>query len=94
LLGAHVALRAKLTETNLQGVQIREVQCQHMDFVIVLKRAQLGAGNDTHSKALACRARRCNTIDCIVVRERDGGEPALLRGFDYLLWRERTIRCC
>jgi len=61
--------------------------------MIVLKCAQLGARNDTHSETLTCRARRGNTIDCIVVGQRDGGEPALLGSFDYLLWRERTIRC-
>jgi len=65
-----------------------------MDFIIVLKGAQLGAGNDTHSKTLACGAGRGNTIYRIVIGQRDGGEPALLGGFDYLLWRERTIRCC
>lgn len=92
-LGAHVALRAEVTEPRFQGLQVREVQRQQMDFMIVLKGAQLGTGNDPHSETLACRARRGNTIDRVVVSERDRAESAFLGGFDYSLRRERTIRC-
>ena len=66
-LGANVTLRAQLAEPRLQGVEIRQVQRQQVDFMIVLKSAELGARNNAHSQSLARRARRSNSIDCIVV---------------------------
>ena len=66
-LGANVTLRAQLAEPRLQGVEIRQVQRQQVDFMIVLKSAELGARNNAHSQSLARRAGRGNSIDCIVV---------------------------
>jgi hypothetical protein len=90
--GARVAMRAKLAEPPLKCIKAGEMQRQQVDFVVVLKRTQLASGDDPDTQPVTCCLRRRNSIDCVVIRERERGESATLGSFDYTLGRKDSIR--
>src|SRR5450759_41789 len=70
LLGTRVPRGAQLAETLLQTLEVGEVERQQVDLVLTLKRAQLHSGDYANAKSLTGRARRGNSIDRVVIRER------------------------
>ena len=69
-----------------------EMQREQVDLVIILKRAQLATRDDAYSQPLTSRFRGGNSVDRIVVGEGERREPAPLRGFDYALGGENSVR--
>ena len=76
----------------MQSVELGQMERQQMNFVVTLKRAQLTSGDDTNSEPLAGCPRRGNPFDGVVIGERERGETATLRRFDYALGRKGSVR--
>jgi len=90
--GTRMAMRAQLAQSRLKCIQMREVQRQQVNFVVVLKRAQLAAGDDPNAERVASCPGGGNAIDRIVIRQRERGESAPLRSFDYAFGGKDSIR--
>ena len=71
-----------------------QVERQKVDFMVIMKRAQLHSCNHTNAEPLPSRARGCNSVHRIVIGERYGCEAAALRRVDNSLRREGTVRRC
>ena len=65
---------------------------EHVNLVIVLKRAQLHSGYYANPQPLAGFSRSRNSTHSIVISERQRLESAARRGFDYLLWWKGAVR--
>jgi len=83
---------AQLAETFLQRLEVREVQGEQMDFAVIVERAELGSRNNSHAESLPRRPCGRDSIDCVVIRERQGGEPTARSGFDHSFRGESTVR--
>ena len=80
--GTGISQCPQLTESLLQRIEPRQMQRQEMYFLIVLKRAELCAGDHADSVAGGGGTRRGNPVDRIVIRERDRGEATALGCFN------------
>jgi hypothetical protein len=87
LFGTRVAKRAQLAQALFERLELGEVQGKNVDFVIVLKCAQLDARDKPHAQTLGGRTRRGNAVDRVVVGQRNGGESTALCRINYLLGR-------
>lgn len=92
LLRAGVPHGAQLAETPLQSFEMGEMQRQKMDFVLFVKCAELYSGNYSNTQPHAGGARRWNAIDRVVIGKCQGSEAAALRGLDYSVGRDGTVR--
>lgn len=64
---------------------------QHVNFVIILERAELNAGDYAYPEPLARLARRWNSSDRIMVSKCKCFQTAASGGFDYCLWCESPV---
>ena len=69
-----------------------EVQGEEVDFVLVVKRAELYSGNNSNARSCPRLTGSLEPIDGIVVGEREGRQPALRRSLDHSLRRECPVR--
>jgi len=92
LLGPCVAPGAQPGETRLQPRYMRDVQRQQMDLVVFLESAQLHSGDYSNTEALTGYARRRDSINGVVIRERQGCKATALGGLDYSFWCEGAVR--
>src|SRR6202049_5301257 len=92
LLCSRVAPGAQSAETRLQRLEVRDVQRQQMDLVVFLEGAQLHSGDYSNTQALTGHARRRNSINSVVIRERQGGKATALGSLDYSVGSDRTGR--
>jgi hypothetical protein len=67
------------------------VQREEMNFVIILKGAQLTSRHDADAEAIAGGARRVNPGNAVVIGEGDRRQVAPLCGFYYALGRKCTV---
>ncbi len=74
-LGACAARLTKVAERALERLELTEVQPEHVDLAVVLDRAQLDAGDDTHAQPIAGGPRLVEAGQRVVIGERDDGEP-------------------
>jgi len=65
---------------------------QKMDFVPIVKSAQLYSGNYSNPQSLAGRARRHNAIDRVVVCQCQRSQSAAFGGFYGCFGSDRTVR--
>ena len=63
-----------------------------MDFVVIMKRAQLHSRDHTNAEPLPSCARNCHSVHRIVIGERYGCEPAAMRRVDHSFRRDGTVR--
>jgi hypothetical protein len=68
------------------------VERKEMDFVLIEKCAQFDCGNHSDAKSLSGLLRGDDTVDRIVVSQRDRAQPAFRRGFDYALRWKYPVR--
>ena len=90
---ACVAQGAQLTKALFQGLEVREVKRQDMDFVLVVKCTKLHSGNHSNSESLAGLARCVDSANRIMIGECKRRETAALRSLDYLLGWKNAIGC-
>ena len=62
-----------------------------MNFVIILKRAQLAAGDNPDSESITRFTRGSNSGDAVVIGQCQSGEIAAFGRFDYTLRRECSV---
>jgi hypothetical protein len=83
---------AQFLEMILERVEVGKVERQEMDFVIAIKSAQLYARDHADSGALTRFARNTDTVDSIVICERQRCQAAAFRSLDYLVGWESSVR--
>lgn len=93
LLCTRVAQGPQFTKAPLQGVEVRKVQRQDMDFVLVVKCTEFHSSDYSNSEYLTGSARRVDSADRIMIGECKRGETAALRGLDYLLGGKNAVGC-
>jgi hypothetical protein len=71
---------------------VRDVQRQQMDLVVFLESAQLNSGDYSDAQTLAGNARRRDSTNGVVIRQRQSGKATALGRLDYSFGSERTIR--
>ena len=71
---------------------MREMECKQMDLVVLVKRAELYAGDYPNPGTVACFASGSNSVDGVVVGEGKRRESAALRRLDYSVGRESAVR--
>jgi hypothetical protein len=64
---------------------------QHVNFVIILERAELDPGDYADPEALPRLTRRWNSSDSVVVSECECLQAAACGSFDYCLWCESPV---
>ena len=92
LLSARVSHCAQLAETPLQSFEVCQMKRQKMDFVPIVKRAQLYSGNYSNPQSLAGRPRRRNAIDRVVICQCQRSQTAAFGGFYGCFGSDRTVR--
>jgi len=80
LLGARFARLAKRSQCVIQDGRPLNVQTEEMDLAIVIDRAELDAGNDSHAGLLTRNRGLGDTSHRIVIGQRDSGEAGGFRG--------------
>jgi hypothetical protein len=63
-------------------------------FPILVERAKLHPRDDADTELISRITRRADTIDGVVIGERERGQAATRRCLYYLLWRECAVRGC
>lgn len=91
LFGAREALRAQFQQAHLESLEVREVQSQHVNFVIVLEGAELCTRDHPDAESVTCCAGCRKSADRVVVGQRNGLEAATRRSLDYLLWWKNPV---
>jgi len=88
-----VAQGTQLTKALFQSLEVREMKCQDMDFVLVVKCTKLHSGDHSNSESLAGPARRVDSANRIMIGECKRRQTAALRGLDYLLGWKNAVGC-
>jgi len=91
-LGAREPHQAQFRQSLLQGVELRQMERQQMDFVILVERAELDSSDYSDSDPVAGLAGRGYSRDRVVVSECECLEAAPLSSLDYLFWWESPVR--
>jgi len=68
------------------------VKRKEMNFVSVVERAQLDAGNHAHSETLTGSSRFMDPVDGVVIGQSDRSESAALCLLDYALGSKNAVR--
>src|ERR1700716_1342103 len=85
---------AQLRQALLERIEVREMEGEYVYFPVLVERAQLHPGDHADPHLLGSVTRRANTIDGVVIRERECGQSATRRCLYYLFWRECAVRGC
>lgn len=89
---AGVSGNPKIGQPLFERAQLGEMECEQVNFMILVVCAQLHASDHSNSGALRCFAGWTNPVYGIVIRERESREAAALRCLYYALGWECAVR--
>ena len=92
ILRPYQAVVAKSHEMVLDLLTVGDMKREEMNLARAIVRAQLDTRNDTNSKWLGSELCFLKSGECVVISERNRGQPGVARSSNHRGWRKCTIR--